>query len=38
MVNRPDLLQELGNLMQPIIVEEYEREAAKKFGGSSEWE
>ncbi|KAL7463393.1 hypothetical protein ACHAXS_003764 [Conticribra weissflogii] len=32
MVNRPDLLQELGNLMQPIIVSEYEREAAETFG------
>lgn len=33
MVDRPDLLQELGNLMQPIIVREYEREAEEKFGG-----
>ena len=32
MVNRPDLLQELGNIMQPIIVENYEKEAAVKFG------
>jgi len=32
MVNRPDLLQELGNIMQPIIVENYEKEAAIKFG------
>ena len=32
MVNRPDLLQELGNIMQPIIVENYEKEAALKFG------
>lgn len=32
MVNRPDLLQELGNIMQPIIVQDYEREAAIKFG------
>lgn len=27
-----DLLQELGNIMQPIIVAEYEQEAEKKFG------
>ncbi|KAL7548670.1 hypothetical protein ACHAWF_011940 [Thalassiosira exigua] len=33
MVTRPDLLQELGNIMQPIIVEDYEREAEMKFGG-----
>lgn len=33
MVNRPDLLQELGNIMQPIIVKDYEIEADKKFGG-----
>lgn len=32
MANRPDLLQELGNIMQPIIVQDYEREAAMKFG------
>jgi hypothetical protein len=32
MVNRPDLLQELGNIMQPIIVQDYEKEAAIKFG------
>lgn len=32
MVNRPDLLQELGNIMQPIIVKDYEIEADKKFG------
>lgn len=32
MVNRPDLLQELGNIMQPIIVKDYEVEADKKFG------
>ncbi|KAL3803801.1 hypothetical protein HJC23_003963 [Cyclotella cryptica] len=32
MVNRPDLLQELGNIMQPIIMEQYEKEAANKFG------
>ena len=30
MVNRPDLLQELGNFMQPIIVKGYENEAAGK--------
>ena len=34
MVNRPDLLQELGNIMQPIIVKEYEMEADKKFGSA----
>lgn len=33
MANRPDLLQELGNFMQPLIVQEYEREAALKYGG-----
>lgn len=27
-----DLLQELGNIMQPIIVAEYEKEAEEKFG------
>ncbi|KAL9182828.1 hypothetical protein ACHAXT_004107 [Thalassiosira profunda] len=27
MVNRPDLLQELGNIMQPLIVEDYEKGA-----------
>lgn len=32
MVNRPDLLQELGNVMQPIIVKEYENDAAMKAG------
>ena len=32
MVNRPDLLQELGNIMQPIIVKEYENDAAMKAG------
>ena len=26
------MLQELGNIMQPIIVAEYEQEAEKKFG------
>lgn len=31
MVMRPDLLQELGNVMQPIIFEDYEKEAAIKF-------
>lgn len=30
MVNRPDLLQDLGNVMQPIIVKEYENEARGK--------
>mmetsp|Transcript_12799 Transcript_12799/g.27212 ORF Transcript_12799/g.27212 Transcript_12799/m.27212 type:complete len:215 (-) Transcript_12799:486-1130(-) len=35
MVNRPDLLQELGNIMQPIIVQEYEKEAAVRFDNSS---
>mmetsp|Transcript_37608 Transcript_37608/g.80233 ORF Transcript_37608/g.80233 Transcript_37608/m.80233 type:complete len:206 (+) Transcript_37608:64-681(+) len=33
MVNRPDLLQELGNVMQPIILKGYENEAAAKFDG-----
>mmetsp|Transcript_1019 Transcript_1019/g.2137 ORF Transcript_1019/g.2137 Transcript_1019/m.2137 type:complete len:190 (-) Transcript_1019:190-759(-) len=32
MANRPDLLQELGNIMQPIITAEYERQAEEKFG------
>ena len=32
MVNRPDLLQELGNIMQPIILEQYEKESAIKVG------
>jgi len=32
MVNRPDLLQELGNVMQPIIAQDYEMKAAEKFG------
>lgn len=32
MVNRPDLLQELGNIMQPIILQNYEQEVAEKFG------
>lgn len=32
MVNRPDLLQELGNIMQPIIMEQYEKEAGIKLG------
>mmetsp|Transcript_23839 Transcript_23839/g.38688 ORF Transcript_23839/g.38688 Transcript_23839/m.38688 type:complete len:201 (+) Transcript_23839:102-704(+) len=32
MVNRPDLLQELGNKIQPLIVKEYENAAAVKFG------
>ena len=27
-----DLLQELGNIMQPLIVAEYERGAEEKFG------
>ena len=27
-----DLLQELGNIMQPIITAEYERQAEEKFG------
>ena len=36
MVNRPDLLQELGNIMQPIIVENYEKEAAMKFGDGAD--
>lgn len=26
------MLQELGNIMQPLIVAEYEREAEEKFG------
>ena len=30
MVNRPDLLQELGNIMQPIILQNYEQEVAVK--------
>eukprot|EP00970_Alexandrium_tamarense_P007644 scaffold1447_cov196-Alexandrium_tamarense.AAC.13 len=32
MVNRPDLLQELGNKMQPIIVADFERSAEQKYG------
>jgi len=32
MANRPDLLQELGNIMQPIITADYERQAEEKFG------
>ncbi|KAL7539666.1 hypothetical protein ACHAXR_010059 [Thalassiosira sp. AJA248-18] len=36
MVNRPDLLQELGNTMQPIIAEEYEKEYEKKVKGGAE--
>lgn len=31
MVNRPDLLQELGNVIQPILLKEYEDDAATKF-------
>ena len=30
-IQRPDLLQELGNIMQPIIAADYEKEAAMKF-------
>lgn len=32
MTSRPDLLQDLGNIMQPIITQDYERQAAEKFG------
>jgi len=31
MAMRPDLLQELGNVMQPIIISNYEEEAEKKY-------
>jgi hypothetical protein len=29
------LLQELGNIMQPIITSEYERQAEEKFGAKT---
>lgn len=30
MATRPDLLQELGNIMQPIIIEDFEKSANAK--------
>ena len=35
MANRPDLLQELGNIMQPIITKDYEDEAERRFPRTS---
>ena len=35
MANRPDLLQELGNIMQPIIAKDYEDEAERRFPRTS---